>query len=217
MAEENEQPDFYGLKVRKWTRAERDHVIALRQELNYGPKKLSTLTGIPQGQIKFWLYSESWGKSYQKRKAEGKLKDGDGPAASARAYYRTKFQDWESWKSHTLRSSLIKTCKLTPSAGVAPARKDIEDWLRTIEMVCVYCRLPLTTKNFSVDHRQPTCRGGKSDFENMSPCCRRCNTAKGVLNEVEFGQLLGLVAGWEDMSRRSLMARLGRGFVGRRF
>lgn len=199
-----EAPDFYGLRVQKWTKAERDHAMALRDAHGYGPKKLSTLTGIPQGQIKFWLSSARWAA---KRK---------GKAAAADSY-RMKFQDWESWRAASLRSTFVQLAKINPVDGVLPTRDEIEAWLRSVEKTCFYCQVALTPKNFSVDHRVATCRGGASQFDNLVATCRRCNTAKSVLDEAEFRQLLSLVAGWSEMSRRSVMARLGRGFVGRRF
>lgn len=44
---------------------------------------------------------------------------------------------------------------------------------------CYYCGCGLDESNFTVDHIIPRSKGGDNGLNNMVPCCRTCNTAKG--------------------------------------
>jgi hypothetical protein len=40
---------------------------------------------------------------------------------------------------------------------------------------CPYCGVALTISNFSLDHMEPTSRGGNHCLTNLVVCCERCN------------------------------------------
>ena len=76
---------------------------------------------------------------------------------------------------------------------------------------CPYCGVTITASNFSVDHRQPITRGGSFGYENLEPCCVRCNALKGALTYQEFELLMATIAHWEPFARKNLLARLAAG------
>lgn len=53
---------------------------------------------------------------------------------------------------------------------------------------CAYCNTNLEQKDCTVDHIIPKSKGGKSTWNNMVTCCKKCNTIKGhkSLKEVGF-------------------------------
>ncbi len=71
---------------------------------------------------------------------------------------------------------------------------------------CTYCRAPLTTANFSLDHFRPVSRGGRWNTGNLVVCCRRCDETRGALTSHEFRTLLTLAASWhEPQAARDLL------------
>lgn len=183
------------------TRSEREEVLSLRAAKGWGPKKLSDALGIPIDKIKFWISSAKWA---------GKRTDGN-PS------YRLKFQDWESWKASTLRTSWLKWAdELGIDRARVPTRPEIDTWLRQQHPFCYYCATALTPKIYAVDHRVPLARGGRVEFDNLSPACKRCNDTKGEMTDGEFRELRAMVLGWEDKGK-NVLARLRSGVLGRRF
>ena len=51
---------------------------------------------------------------------------------------------------------------------------------------CVYCDDDLENKEIHMDHVIPESQGGPTTYTNLQVTCRKCNLAKGVLNESEF-------------------------------
>lgn len=43
---------------------------------------------------------------------------------------------------------------------------------------CHYCGRSVKPSELTMDHVIPVSRGGKSDRNNVVPCCKECNTAK---------------------------------------
>ena len=73
----------------------------------------------------------------------------------------------------------------------APGSHTIAEWksvLRHHKRKCAYCKVALTTKNVSKDHRTPLVRGGTNDIRNIIPACRRCNSRKHTRTFEEFMQ-----------------------------
>ncbi len=65
----------------------------------------------------------------------------------------------------------------------------LEDWkslLRRFRFRCFYCRVKLTKRNRSLDHKIPLVRGGTNDIANLVPSCLRCNQRKNVQTADEF-------------------------------
>ncbi len=82
---------------------------------------------------------------------------------------------------------------------------------------CTHCGGPLGVHNFSIDHAVPCSRGGPHAWTNLTVCCDDCNTAKGILTEQEYVQLLVLIACWPFEVRANLLARLKAGAQKARF
>lgn len=61
---------------------------------------------------------------------------------------------------------------------------------------CCHCGMLMNPfKDFSIDHKMPTSKGGKDCLWNLQPLCRRCNSAKG--NRIPY-------EGWRPKQRWSL-------------
>ena len=80
-----------------------------------------------------------------------------------------------------------------------------------IGQACPYCREGLTARNFSADHRQPVSRNGKHEIDNLVICCERCNQTKGMMNDLEFIDLLNCLDHFPPTVRRDVLARLRAG------
>lgn len=76
---------------------------------------------------------------------------------------------------------------------------------------CAYCRRAWTAKNWSLDHRVPTCRTGRHALDNLVLCCLPCNTAKGPLDGYEWSVLLDAVRQFSPSVREHTLARLRAG------
>lgn len=51
---------------------------------------------------------------------------------------------------------------------------------------CYYCGCKLAENTYKADHKYPFSKGGKTDFSNLVPCCRTCNTVKADYTIDEF-------------------------------
>lgn len=45
---------------------------------------------------------------------------------------------------------------------------------------CPYCSMMMRSRDKSLDHKIPLSRGGLHGISNVTICCKRCNTSKGV-------------------------------------
>jgi 5-methylcytosine-specific restriction endonuclease McrA len=58
--------------------------------------------------------------------------------------------------------------------------------LELLGLPCHYCGKPSTT----VDHKEPRCRGGKSNRANIVPCCVPCNRLKSDMSYLQFVEIM---------------------------
>jgi 5-methylcytosine-specific restriction endonuclease McrA len=67
--------------------------------------------------------------------------------------------------------------------GLSRAQRDSlrKMWIRQ-QRTCTYCNAPATT----VDHVVPLVRGGTNHEGNLTPACKRCNSAKQALLIIEW-------------------------------
>lgn len=85
---------------------------------------------------------------------------------------------------------------------------------------CLYCRTVLTLENVGLDHMTPIgqdLRTNKAEnvdarrvadaWDNLQLICRSCNAVKGDMTHLEFIELLGCVAAWDDKGE-ALFSRL---------
>ncbi len=89
--------------------------------------------------------------------------------------------------------------------------RDVVRYALQVMVCCPFCGTRLTERNFSIDHEQPTSRGGAHAFANLHVTCRRCNEIKGPLSTAEFAQLLAVLLTWPAEARRNVLARLRAG------
>lgn len=52
---------------------------------------------------------------------------------------------------------------------------------------CQYCGQGFQSLELTLDHVVPKSRGGKTRWENLVTCCKRCNTRKGDLSPAKAG------------------------------
>ncbi len=76
---------------------------------------------------------------------------------------------------------------------------------------CPYCGVALTISNFSLDHMEPTSRGGDHCLTNLIVCCDRCNQTKGPLTTQEFQALLDFLRASNFFVAKNVLARMRAG------
>ena len=181
--------------LRKWTWKEKDLVLKLR-ETGLGPLAIAKKTGFPIDQIRFWIY-----KRKKQKKTSPRINNREN---CRKYYYRSKFNDWFQWKTGCIRSSLLR---VKQEKEIIPTSAEIKEWLINQPQICYYCNMKLNMENYTIDHLQPTSRGGNCSFTNLRPCCKNCNRAKGAMSELEYFELLNIIQSWED-SGKKLLSRL---------
>lgn len=117
-------------------------------------------------------------------------------------------------KARQTRQSLLRrTNELNPKDSI-PSSKEIESWLKSLELKCYYSGEVLSANKLVIDHKTPLSRGGLSQIDNLCICSHHMNTAKGTMNENEFKQILNLIRRWEDKGKE-LLKRLKQGYFRR--
>lgn len=105
---------------------------------------------------------------------------------------------------------LAKVVTCSSGLRLGPGKKDIvADLLRrSIGQPCTYCGKILTMKNFQIDHKTPIERtnhapikGHLDKIENLQVVCRRCNCAKGEMDDAQFRKLLAFLETDEAIGR----------------
>ena len=62
--------------------------------------------------------------------------------------------------------------------------KSIQVWRKT-EGLCWYCGKDFKDR-MTIDHVQPVSQGGSDELDNLVPCCKSCNSAKGGRSVDEY-------------------------------
>ena len=55
---------------------------------------------------------------------------------------------------------------------------------------CYYCHNVFPVKALTMDHLIPLSRGGRSDKNNLVPCCKNCNSQKKNMLPIEWSAYL---------------------------
>lgn len=61
---------------------------------------------------------------------------------------------------------------------------------KTAQGLCHYCKRKFEPDGLTMDHIIPLVRGGKSERNNLVPCCRECNSKKKFLLPAEWREYL---------------------------
>jgi 5-methylcytosine-specific restriction endonuclease McrA len=82
-----------------------------------------------------------------------------------------------TWRYRTMTSARRKSIK----------KRLEQDW----GAFCFYCHRPLTwvwgkDSFFTIDHYIPKAEGGTDEYNNLVPCCDRCNNLKGDTKPEEW-------------------------------
>ena len=81
--------------------------------------------------------------------------------------------------------SVIALTDYVPQFNQVPAFTKRNVFLRD-EYRCQYCGNIFHTRDLSLDHVVPRCKGGPLNWENAVTCCRKCNGRKGSLDLSEI-------------------------------
>ncbi|PHR30528.1 MAG: HNH endonuclease [Desulfotalea sp.] len=61
---------------------------------------------------------------------------------------------------------------------------------KTSSGLCHYCKKKIAYKNITMDHLLPLARGGRSNKDNLVPCCKKCNNLKKSMMPLEWQEFL---------------------------
>lgn len=129
-----------------------------------------------------------------------------------RNVYHSHEQDlWEQLYGKGFEVSVAPSKRAKLPFGLDYLRMKLDEMLHEDDCRCRYCFVLLTVRNFSVDHRVPWERieenrprltafapspeVGYFAWENIDlKVCKRCNTRKGKLTDVEFRLILDFIA-----------------------
>mmetsp|Transcript_2021 Transcript_2021/g.3901 ORF Transcript_2021/g.3901 Transcript_2021/m.3901 type:complete len:370 (-) Transcript_2021:630-1739(-) len=87
--------------------------------------------------------------------------------------------------------AVIALTEYVPQFQQTPAFTKRNVFLRD-EYRCQYCNDLFHTRELSLDHVVPRCKGGGLHWENAVTCCRKCNGAKGSMDLVDIRRQLGM-------------------------
>ena len=65
---------------------------------------------------------------------------------------------------------------------------------------CQYCGKVVTTQEFTLDHVNPRCQGGVTEWSNIVTCCMKCNKKKGGQTPAQAGMHLLMTPGVPKVS-----------------
>lgn len=73
------------------------------------------------------------------------------------------------------RPSVIRLINYTfiPYKKLNPIKDNV---FKRDDYTCLYCGI---TKNLTIDHVIPRCKGGSDEWDNLATCCSKCNRKKG--------------------------------------
>ena len=72
-------------------------------------------------------------------------------------------------------------------------------WRQKIALgICHYCGKHVSPSELTMDHVIPLSRGGRSERENISACCKECNNKKKNLLPTEWDEYVERLRGEKD-------------------
>jgi len=132
-----------------------------------------------------------------------------------------EIQDILKRKSQNFRShSLSRAKKAGHDVKKIPMPKELVEWIarqpiiekrKRIYFSCYLTQELIPIAKIELDHRVPISRGGDYSADNLGITSKRMNAAKGNRTEQEFKSLLELIAGFDEVARKSIIADLYAG------
>lgn len=119
-------------------------------------------------------------------------------------------------RSRNIRSSLMNRArKLELPREEIPLAEEIKAWLVNQKPLrCYYSGIDVDLWKCHIDHKTPLRRGGTNTLDNLCVTDPKVNSAKGMMTEKEFKDLMRTVSKWED-GGEYLMSRLRMGHFGK--
>lgn len=123
-----------------------------------------------------------------RRKSAAKLRLRRRAAARAYAVDR-RVRDPDGARMRGRRYAAIRRTREQDAGGSVSA----EWWQALFDLIetnaCLYCRR--TDRQLTMDHWLPVKLGGKTEIGNLVPCCKSCNSSKGVKHPDLWLKMLG--------------------------
>ena len=115
-------------------------------------------------------------------------------------------------QAEVAKANLAKHKALVGSAGGKITLAVIRNLVsNALSVPCLYCREPITVRNFSLDHKIPVSRGGTLEAYNAEIICLPCNQRKGALTDCEFYALISLLHDLNSEASQDVLRRLRAG------
>lgn len=147
---------------------------------------------------------QSWCKDCRSTAVKGRYKDRrtaynqseavkSKARARASAWYReNKERARMVQKQYRQTSEIYKKCRVVAEQRRRERKRNLkevyttEDYNYTMKLFSSLCFKCKSSKDLTIDHHIPLCRGGMLTRDNAVVLCRRCNASKGSLLPEEF-------------------------------
>jgi 5-methylcytosine-specific restriction endonuclease McrA len=179
------------------------------------------------GEYRIWeefpVHSRSTtGRASQCRKCKAAKRRSKGRDIRKEAYcarkHKAKLKESDPYlvRARNIRSSLMNRArKLDLPRDEIPLAEDIKAWLVNQKpLECYYSKKPVDLWKCHIDHKTPLRRGGTNKLNNLCVTDAKVNSAKGMMTEREFKDLMRTVEKWEDHGEY-IMSRLRMGHFGK--
>ena len=152
---------------------------------------------------------------HKKRKSKGR--DHRREAYCAKAHKKKlKGSDPHLLRGRNIRASLMNRArKFDLDMTEIPTAEELKIWLVNQEpLQCYYSGNNVDLWSMHVDHKVPIRRGGNNTIKNLCVADPKMNSAKGMMTDKEFEELLRLVSKWDD-GGEYILSRLRMGHFGK--
>jgi len=191
----------------------RDDILFLRKKgLSY--KQIAKKLGCSKATISFHCGKD---KSEKKRVRQQSIDEGYSLAKKLNNFkskcskkqwiaFRTKVKSFKKKKKNKLKNPQFRKAGTTWRVHNVTKNYTVKDVINKIgdSPICYLTGRKINLsegKEFSLDHRLPTAKGGTNDLENLEICCTLVNRAKTDMTLGEFYSLCEEVLAWRDKNK----------------